>query len=142
MKKPKQVLRKKEELLAELKLNSKFLEKMKFTKEKLWPALGGATTSIDDALQNLSIINSVIMEKFLSLMKDKKMSEIDIFTNLDPKDPQYEGLSTMLHLFDDMTIFDTRDFLEGVRNEINLFLSEENKNRKLSDLRPQWLDEI
>ena len=115
---------------------------MKFTKEKLWPALGGATTSIDDALQNLSIINSVIMEKFLSLMKEKKMSEIDIFTNLDPKDPQYEGLSTMLHLFDDMTIFDTRDFLEGVRNEINLFLSEENKNRKLSDLCPQWLDEI
>lgn len=138
----KRLTKSKEQLMAELKGNVKFQEKMRFTKEKFYPALIKATTSVDDALQNLSIINTVMMDKFLGFMKEKKFRDIDIYSNLDPKDPQYENLKEMLNLFDDMSVFDAKDLLEGMRNEINLFLNEENKVRQLSDVKPRWLDEI
>ena len=132
----------KEQLMAELKANVKFQEKMEFTKNKFYPALIKATTSIDDALQNLSTINSVLMEKFLGLMKEKTMGELNLYTNLDEKGEQFEALSDMLRLFDDMSAFDAKDILEGMRNEINLFLTEENKTRTLDTLKTKWLDEL
>ena len=135
-------VRSKEQILADLKANEKFQEKMTFIKTKVYPALCEATTSIDDATQNLSIINSIIMEKFLGFMKEKTMKDINIYTNLSEKDEKYEELKAFLSLFDDYTIFDTKDILEGLKNEITLFITEENKTRKLADLKTKWLDEI
>ena len=142
MHKPKQVHKTREQLLADLKKNKQFMEKMKFTKEVFFPALIKATNSIEDALQNLSVINSIIMEKFLDLMKEKTMKDLDVTSRLSGKDPKTEEMKAMLALFDDMTVFDAKDLMEGMKNEINLFLTEENKNRKLSELKPRWLDEL
>lgn len=144
MKKKKQtpIIRSKEQILADLRANVKFQEKMTFIKEKVYPALCDATTSIDDATQNLSIINTVIMEKFLGFMKEKTMKDINIYSNLDPKDPKYEELKALLQLFDEYSVFDTKDILEGMKNEITLFITEENKSRQLSDLKTKWLDEL
>ena len=135
-------VRSKEQILADLKANEKFQEKMTFIKTKVYPALCEATRSIDDASQNLSIINSIIMEKFLGFMKEKTMKDISIYTNLSEKDEKYEELKAFLSLFDDYTVFDTKDILEGLKNEITLFITEENKTRKLADLKTKWLDEI
>jgi ribosomal protein L7/L12 len=132
----------KEELIKELKNNQKFQEKMAFTREKFFPALCEATTSIDDALQNLSIINTVLMEKFLGQMKEKKFADINIADNLDTKDSKYGALKAMLELFNDMSLYDAKDLLEGMRNEINLFLTEENKSRSLAELKTKWIDEL
>ena len=118
------------------------MEKMKFTKEVFFPALGKATTSIDDALQNLSVINSILMERFLGLMKEKTMKDIKLADSLSGTDPKHKEMKEMIELFDDMSVFDAKDLMEGMRNEINLFLTEENKSRQLSDLHPKWLDEI
>lgn len=142
MQKPKQIHKTREQLLADLKKNKQFMEKMKFTKEVFFPALGNATTSIDDALQNLQIISSIIMEKFLGLMKEKTMKDLKLAESLSGTDPKSTEMKAMIALFDDMSVFDTKDLIEGMRNEINLFLTEENKTRKLSDLKPKWLDEI
>lgn len=142
MVKKKRINKTREQIIADLKSNKKFQAKMKFTKEQFYPALCNATTSIDDALQNLSIINNVLMEKFLGFMKEKTMKDINLYTNLDEKDPQFEGLSAMLKLFDDMCVYDAKEYIEGMRNEIQLFLNEESKKRPLKDLTVSWLDEI
>lgn len=140
--KQKRTNKSKEQLIAELKANTKFQEKMAFTRDLFYPALCQATTSIDDALQNLSIINSVMMEKFLSIMKEKTFGELNMHHNLDPKDPKHDDIKEMLDLFKGMSIFDAKDLMEGMRNEINLFLTEENKVRTLAEVRTKWIDEL
>ena len=62
MKKVKQVHKTKEQILAQLKANTEFKAKMSFVKEKFYPALCKASTSIDDATILLSGFNNVIME--------------------------------------------------------------------------------
>lgn len=142
MNKQKQVHKTREELIADLKNNKDFQVKMKFTKEVFYPALSNATTSIEDALQNLSIINSFIMEKFLGFMKEKKMSDINIIDSLSKDDAHYYEMKTMLELFNDYSIFEAKELLEGMRAEIQLFLSEENKSRTLHDLKVKWLGDL
>ncbi len=142
MKTKPRVPKTKEQIIADLRNNAEWTSKMKFVKESLFPALCKATTSIEDALSNLSIINTVILEKFLARMKTVKMKEIDIYSNLSKDDPQYEGLKTLLNLFDDMSINDAKELLEGMRSEINLFLQEEQKTRTLDSLPTKWLDDL
>lgn len=142
MKKETRKNKTREQILMDLKGNEAFQKKMKFTKEEFFPALTQATTSIDDALSNLSIINTILMEKFLGFMKETKFRDLKIQENISDQDPKAEDLKAMLALFDDMTAFDAKDLLEGMRNEINLFLSEENKTRTLADLKPRWIDEL
>ena len=61
---------------------------------------------------------------------------------LDPKDEKYEELKAMLALFDNKSIFEAKEYIEGMRNEISLFLGEEAKERSLSSLKTKWLDEL
>jgi ribosomal protein L7/L12 len=132
----------KEELIADLQKNAVWMAKIKFIKETFYPALIKATTSIEDATQNLTIINSVMMEKFLGLMKEKKFSELDVYANLDPKDPKYEDLKAMLNLFDGMSLFEAKEYLEGMKQEIAMFIADEQKVRGLDTLPTKWIDEI
>jgi len=131
-----------EQILEQSRKKSEWVNKMKFIKEQFYPALCKATTSIEDAMQNLSIINTVIMEKFLKRMKEVTMRDIDVYTNLTPSDPQYEALRDMLQLFDEMSVFEAKEYFEGIKAEISLFLQDEQKERPLSDLKTKWIDEI
>jgi len=140
--KKKQVHLTAEQLIEQSRRKAERDENLKFVKEQFYPALCKATTSIEDAMQNLTIINSVIMEKFLANMKEVTMKEIDIYTNLTPSDPQYENLKAMLELFDNKTVFEAKELFEGMKGEITLFLSDEQKERKLEDLKVKWIDEI
>lgn len=132
----------KEELMADLKANTKFQEKMKFTKDVFYPALCEATTSIDDASILLSGFNTVIMQEFLAMMKDKTLKELNLGDKLDPFNNKMDECKKLLALFEDMSVFDAKDYIEGMRNEIQLFLTEEAKERSLSELKVKWLDEI
>lgn len=132
----------KAELIADLKKSADFMSKMKFVKEVFFPALCKATTSIEDATSNLSIINSVILDKFLARMKDVKMKDINIYSNLSASDPQYENLKAMLELFDDKSVFEAKELFEGMKSEISMFLNEEQKERKLETLATKWIDEL
>src|ERR1035437_4656092 len=120
--------------LQAIQRKEEFDVKLKFIKEQFYPALCKATTSIEDALQNLTIINSIMMEKFLGKMKETTMKDINIYTNLSMSDPNYEALKSMLELFDDKNVFETKEYFEGMRGEISLFLNDEQKERKLEDL--------
>lgn len=130
------------QVIADIRKSEDFKRKMSFTKEKFYPALCEAATSIDDATQHLQIIGSLIMEKFLGFMKEKKMSDLNIYANLSEKDPKFEKMTDLLRLFDDMSVFEAKEIFEGMKNEINLFVTEENKTRKLSELKTKWIDEL
>lgn len=140
--KKKQHHKSRKEILADLKKNKDFMEKMKFTKEVFYPALCKATKNIDDAQMFLGSIASIMMEIFLGFMKTKRLGELDLPSKLDPKADNYEELKTLLALFEDMDVFTAKTYFEGMRSEISLFLNEENKGRPLSDLKTKWVDEL
>ena len=132
----------KEELIADLHKNAAWMAKMTFIKKQFYPSLLKATVSIEDAIQNLTILNSVMMEKFLGFMKEKKFKDLDVYSNLSKEDPKYEDLKSMLNLFDEMTVFEAKEYLEGMKMEINTFLADEQKVRGLDTLATKWIDEI
>lgn len=136
------ITKSREELLADLKSNAKFIEKMKFTKEQFYPAIVASSDSVDDAKMFLSSISNILMERFLAIMKEKKFKELNLAAALEPTDPHHPQYVSLLGLFDDMTVFDAKDLIEGMRNEIDLFINEEMKTRRVETLPVKWLDEL
>lgn len=130
------------ERLADLKKNGEWVKKMKFVKETFYPSVIKASASIDDALQLLHIVNTVIMEKFLARMKTVTMRDLDVYTNLMKSDPKYEDIKAMLGLFDEMSAFEAKEYIEGLKAEISLFINEEQKVRSLSTLPTKWMSDL
>lgn len=138
----KQPQKSKDELLVDLKSNPEFQAKLTFARDVFYPALINATTSIDDASVLLGGFNTMLMQEFLAFMKDKTMKDLKLSDKLDPFNEKFNESKALISIFDDMTVFDAKDHIEGMRNEIQLFLNEEAKNRPLSDLKTKWLDQI
>ncbi len=130
------------ELIADLKKNQDWVNKMLFAKTKFYPALLDLDSSIDDIKMFLSSIDSVLMEKFLAKMKETKFSDLNLVEVLDPKDEKYQWYVKLLELFNGMSTYDARDTIAGMRGEIDTFLQDELKNRKLDTLKVKWLDEL
>ncbi len=142
MAKPKTPVKTKEQLIADLKNNEQFKVKMAFTREKFYPALVESSISIEDAMTNLSSINTVIMQTFLGFMKDKKFGELDMVSKMDSKAPKYEEIKVMLDLFSEMSVFEAKELIEGMRMEIGMWVQEDNRVRNLNSLPKRWIDEI
>ncbi len=131
----------KEQIIADIQNNYKFQENMKFAKEKFFPALCKSSKSIDDATMFLASINNILMESFLGFMKEKTFGDLKLIDKLDNKDDKYMDTVALLELFNDKSVFDAKELLEGMRTEIQLFINEENKVRPLTDLKTKWLDD-
>jgi len=141
MKKPR-VNKTKQQIVDQIKADVKFKGKMKFVKEKFYPALCEATTSIDDASILLSGFNNVIMQEFLGMMKEKTVDNLNLVSKLDPASEKIEANKKLLALFDGMSVFDAKDYIEGMKSELALFQQEEMKSRPLSSLKVKWVDEF
>ncbi len=142
MPKEKKVVKSKQQLIKELQDNSKFKAKMKFTREMFYPALVAASTSIDDAQNLLGSLNTMIMQEFLSDMKEKKFSDLKLEDKLDKDNPKYTEFIAMLDLFKDLNVFDAKDCIEGMRSEIELFMKDEREKRTLDTLEVKWVDQL
>ena len=136
--KPKRVNKTKDQLIKEAAYNRK-LDKMK---NEVYPALCKSTKSIDDATNQLYLFNAYLMEKFLGFMKEKKFSDLDIKSTLNKDDEHYKESLEFLSLFDDMNVFDAKAIIEGLKTEIELFVTLENKKRPLSELTTMWKEPI
>jgi hypothetical protein len=132
----------KEQLIAEMKKSEKWQAKMKFVKEKFYPAILEIDSSIDDTKMFISSINSMMMEKFLGFMREMKFNELKMVDILDPKDVNYDKYVALLNEFNDMSVFDAKDMIEGMKGEIDTFLQDELKERKISSLKTKWIDEL
>lgn len=140
--KKKRINKTREQIIADLHGSKKFQEDMSFVKEQFYPALCDASKSIDDATMFLSSINTIMMEEFLSSMKDRLFSDLKLETKLDPKDEKHEELAKLLSILGTKTVYDAKSYIEGMRSEIQLFLNEENKDRPLKSLKTNWLSEL
>lgn len=132
----------KEQVINQFKTNEALKNKLSFIKEKFWPALCAASNNIEDAQQLLSGFNTQVMQEFLADMKDKKMDDLKLAEKLDKTSPKYQENLDMLSLFEGMNVFEAKDYIEGMRSEIGLFLREENESRPLSELKTKWIDQI
>jgi len=142
MKKQKIVVKSKEELLSEMKNNVHFIKKMKFVREDLFPALCDASDNIEDAKMFLSSINTVIMERFLERMKTLTFKDLQIIEGLDKDGDKFGQYQKLLALFDDVSVFDAKDYIEGMRSEIDVWIADELKERPMSSLKTTWIDEL
>lgn len=136
------MLQSKAELLANLKNNQKFQDKLAFTKNEFYPAVVAASKNVDDAKMFLSSLSGMMLEKFLDGMKKVTFAELKLEDLLDPKDEKYEEYKTMFELLNDKTVFDAKDIIEGMRTEIQLFIDDEMKERQLWSLKAKWIDEL
>lgn len=111
-----------------------------FVKDKLYPALLDASESIDDAKYLLGSFSNMMMEKFLAKMKEIKFNELKLEEKLDPKAKKYEQFKVMLDLFKDESIFTSRELIEGMKNEIEMMITNEMKERELHTLKTNFLE--
>lgn len=132
----------KEQILKDIKGNADFQKRMTFVKEKFWPALLKASTSIEDAKILLEGFNTAIMQEFLSKMKVTKLSDLMLATKLDAKSDKFLENQELLALFEGLSVFDAKDYIEGMRNEIDTFVMDEMKARPLSSLKVKWIDQM
>ena len=132
----------KEELLADLKANAEFISRMKFVKEQFYPALCEASTSVEDAIMLLHGFNSNMMESFLGFMKEKKVKDLKLEEKLAKGSDKYDDFVKLLNLFSEMSVFDAKAHIEGLKGEIEKFKTDEMQERPLSSLKTKWLDEI
>ncbi len=140
--KKKRITRTREQILHDLQKSSDFNRKMDFVKNKFYPALVDASRNIDDAQTFVASLSTMMMQKFLELMKERKFSDLKLTDILDPKDEKHDSLASMLDLFKDMTVFDAKELIEGMKQEITLFINEEMKGRTLDTLKTSWIDDI
>lgn len=132
----------KEQILAEMRANVDFQKKIAFVKEKFYPALCEASDNIEDALVLLVGFNNTIMQSFLGLMKEKKIVDLNLESKLDASSDKFIENRNLLELFNDLSVFDAKDYIEGMKNEIEMFKQEEFKARPLSSLKTKWIDEV
>ena len=135
---PKQ--RTKEEILKGMQNVQKAKELRAFVKDKFYPALVAATTSIDDAKFLLSSFSNMVMEQFLAQMKEKQFIELKLHEKLDKNSPNYKQYVDLLVLFGDKSVYDTRELIEGMKGEVDMLITNELKSRKLETLKTNWLE--
>jgi len=138
----KKVFKNKDEVIADLKKNAEFTQRMKFVKETFYPALCEASMNIEDAGMLLAGFNDMIMQEFLGRMKEVKMIDLKLENKLDKTSPKYEQNKKMLALFDGCNVFEAKQYVEGMRGEIETFKRDEMQDRPLSSLKTKWVDQL
>src|ERR1035437_4725113 len=132
----------KAQLIADMKKSESWVKKMKFVKEKFYPAILDIDSSISDTKMFVSSINQMMMEKFLGFMREKKFSELKMVDILDKKDPNYDKYVALLELFNDLSVFDAKDMIEGMSGELGTFVEDYLKETKISMLQTKWIDQL
>jgi hypothetical protein len=137
----KRINKTKEEIISHMQNVGKAKVQRKFVKEKFFPALCDATNSITDADMFLQSFSSMIMDTFLNLMKEKKFGEFDFVKKLDQSSPKFEEMKKLVSLFNDITLRESQDLIEGLKKEIQYFYRKELQSRKLESIDIEWIDD-
>ena len=120
-------------------VSEKVKEQRLFVKNKFFPALCEATESIHDADVFLQSFSSMIMDVFLQSMKDKRFEDLNLASKLDMTSPKYLLMTTLIHLFDGMSLRESQDLIDGMKAELRSFYEKEMRSRKLNSLEVNWL---
>lgn len=142
MQRQKRVNKSREQLLSEMKNNKEFKDKLAFSREVFYPALTKASVNVEDAVIQLSMLDTLLMQSFLRFMKEKTFKDLNIQASISSEDPKSQDIIAMLDLLNDKTVYDAKDILEGLKGEIELFRRDYFKKMTLDQLPTKWLDQI
>ncbi len=110
-------------------------------RDVLYPAVINASTSIDDAKFLLGSFSNQMMEAFLAKMKETKFIDLKLHEKLDKTAPNYKQYIDLLAVFANEDIYSARELIEGMKNEIQMFIDTELKARKLDTLKTNFLED-
>ena len=136
MPRAKKHLQGKEEVARQMEVE----RKRKIVTEQFYPALTGATVSVDEAKMLISSISTLMMEDTLQTMKERKFSEISkkLLSKLCPDGSRETEVKALLDVFDTENLFTTRELVEGMNNAIEQMILEDMQNRTLNSFTPNW----
>ncbi len=114
--------------------------KKDFIREKFYPALVGATKSVDEAGHLLQAMTSLVMEEAMETLRSKKMNEVRerIIKKLCPDNERLVEIRNVVSLFDKQTLFDARSVFEGVKSMLEQMKIDEMSSRSLSTMKVDW----
>lgn len=138
--KQKRIPKTKEQIKKDMENIAKVSDLRKFVKDKFYPALIEASTSIDDAKYVLSSFSNMLMEQFLAKMQETNFKELKLEDKLDPKGEKYKQFKKILEIFADDNVFHARELIEGMKGELDMNINNELKGRKLDTLKVNFYE--
>lgn len=125
-----------EQILAEMDL----ARKRTLIKDKFYPALEKATTSVDEAGMLLQAATSLLMEEAMETLRTKKIKEIKnrLIQKLCPDNERVLEIEQLISNFEDLTLFETRGHFESMKAVIEQMKMDDMRSRKLETLTPDW----
>ncbi len=124
----------------QIQRDNEIARKRKIVTEKFYPALVEATVSIDEAKMLLQAATSLIMEEVLSTMKERKMDEIydRLIKKLCPDGLRQLQIENWIGTVRGENLYVARELIEGASRAIAQMLHDEEQNRKMDTLKPDW----
>lgn len=126
----------KEQIEQDIKSSEKIKAHRKFIKEIVYPALLEKSDSIDDAKIILGVVSTAIQQAMLNIQMKQLVKDLDI-----PEvDEKYKKYSDIMVLFRDHSVTESTKLIQGLQDEIDETVRDENKERKLATLEVKLLD--
>lgn len=136
----KKIPKTKEQIVQGLKSVQKVRKLRTFVKDKFYPILLTASTSIEDAKYILGSFSNMLMEQFLAKMKETKFEELKLEAKLAKDSPQYEEFKKIIAIFKGEDVYTARELIEGMKNEVDMMVTNELKSRKLETLKTNFFE--
>lgn len=129
-----------DEIIRDMHNKKEVARKRKLITERFYPALSAATVSVDESKMLLSAINSVMMERVLATMKERKFSDIkkDVLAIITSDGERKSEISKLLSTLDSETLYVSREITEGASRAIEQMIMEDMRSRGLDTLKPDW----
>lgn len=138
--KPSAKRKSKEELIYDLKRSREISRKREIVVDHLYPGLVDSTISIDEAKFLIQAINNSLMEQVLGWMKEKDFKDLvgPIIEQICPDGERAEEITKMLSALENENVFTAKELISGMTNVIEQMSLEILRDKKLSDLTPDW----
>lgn len=136
----KRVNKTKEQLVKEAENKKEVSRKRTLIVDSFYPALVKATISIDEAKALIQAMGSLVMERVLDTMRERKFSDISeqLLKSLTTDGERLEEIKALLATLEGENLFVSREIIEGMIRAIDAMITEEMRDRNLGTLKTNW----
>jgi hypothetical protein len=140
MQKPKRENKSREQLIVEADNKKEVTRKRELIVDSFYPALIGATVSVDEAKSLVNAIGTLLMEEVLKTMRDRQFTEVieNLHANLCRDGERSVEIQALLDTLKGENLFVAREIIEGMTRAIETMIMEEMRSRKLDTLKTGW----
>lgn len=137
----KQFHKNKAQLLKDKENEKEVLRQREKIKNELYPFLLETSNNVEDAKIFCQSLAVVIRQKMSRLLENKVLKDLELSTMINSTLKAEEKMrwERILKMFEDEKLKTSLDILEGMSDEIDLFIREENQKRPLKDLKATFL---